>query len=147
MLTIFLYLRKTAFTVDEMQVTFFVEFPYNINLQLLQSVSNKFICKFVSCLSCFIKDIKNMYIILPTLVIRELMCGSEIFLIHELTRKPASLNNLVVPIISISWLGYTLAIATYLLISCKLFYLGCTKIKLIQFSCQREVVPYSLHSS
>ena len=147
MLTIFLYLRKTAFTIDEMRVTLFVKFPYNINLQLLQSVSKKFICKFVSCLSCFIKDIKNIYIILPTLVIRELMCGSEICLIHELTRKPASLNNRVVHFTSINWLGYTLAIATYLLISCKLFHLGCTKIKLIKFSCQREVVSYSLHSS
>ena len=43
----------------------------------------------------FFKTYK-IYIILPTLVIRELKCGSEIFFIHELKRKPARLNNRVV---------------------------------------------------
>ena len=59
MLTIFLIFEKRHSPSTKCE-SYLAEFNYNINLELLQSVSNKFICKFVSCLSYFLKDKKNI---------------------------------------------------------------------------------------
>ena len=60
MLSIFPYLRKTAFTMDKTLVTFSV-ISYDINLELLQSVSNKIYIQACFLLILFFKIYRKLH--------------------------------------------------------------------------------------